>query len=165
MASSNRRPRPWPAQAMEQGRNSHSPFERSVVARVRKIRVLLADSEEEFSATLADRLRLQGFAVHCARSAAEAVTELEGGRFDVALVGSDFVDMKGTDLLMHCKSLSPTRAAILLAAHGAVDAAIAGMERGADDFLMKPIDLTVLADKIRDVHHRGSSQNSQRQQR
>ncbi len=135
------------------------------MARVRKIRVLLADSEEEFSTTLADRLRLLGFAVHTARSAAEAVAELEGGAFDVALVGSDFVDMKGTDLLVHCKSLSPTRAAILLAAHGAVDAAISGMERGADDFLMKPIDLTILADKIRDAHQRCCSLSSQRLQR
>lgn len=127
------------------------------MARTRKIKILLADSEGQFVATLADRLRLLRFTVHCATSAAETISEAENYRPDVILIGSAFADMSGNDLLVHCKSAFPTIAAILLPDHGAVDTAIIGMERGADDFLMKPIDLSILAEKISEAHSRRKS--------
>jgi DNA-binding response OmpR family regulator len=133
-------------------RNSRSP-----VARTRKIKILLADSEGQFATTLADRLRLLRFTVRCATTAAETISEAESYRPDVLLIGSAFADMSGNDLLVHCKTAFPTTAAILLPDHGAVDTAIVGMERGADDFLMKPIDLSILAEKISEVHSRRKS--------
>ena len=67
---------------------------------------------------------------------------------------------------MFQKILVANRGEIAIRAfRAAVDAAISGMERGADDFLMKPIDLTILADKIRDAHQRCCSLSSQRLQR
>lgn len=131
------------------------------MARTRKIKILLADSEGQFAATLAERLRLLRFTVHCTTSAAETISEAESYRPDVILIGSTFADISGNDLLVHCKSAFPTIAAILLADHGAVDAAIIGMERGADDFLMKPIDLSMLAEKISEAHSRRKSRAHQ----
>lgn len=129
------------------------------MARTRKIRVLLADCEEQFAATLADRLRLLRFSVHRVTSGSEALSEAESSRPDVLLIGSSFADMSGNDLLARLKAAFPETPAILLPDHGAVDAAIAGMERGADDFLMKPIDLSILAEKINEAHTRRKSRS------
>ena len=129
------------------------------MTRTRKIKVLLADSEEQFATTLADRLRLLRFAVRYATTGAETLSEAESCRPDVVLIGSYFADMSGNDLLARCKTSFPDTPAILLPDHGAVDTAIGGMERGADDFLMKPIDLSILVEKINEAHSRRKSRS------
>jgi DNA-binding NtrC family response regulator len=57
-------------------------------------------------------------------------------------------DMSGLDVLARVKALDPAIEVILLTGHGSFEDGIAGMELGAFDYLVKPIDLVLLMEKI-----------------
>jgi DNA-binding response OmpR family regulator len=120
--------------------------------KTRKIKVLIVDNETEFATTLADRLHLRKMDAVCAFSGEEALIETATTAFDVVLLDIDLDDMSGLDLLTRIKTDQADPAVILLTGHGSMDTGIIGMERGAYDYLTKPVDLSLLLDKITEAH-------------
>jgi len=57
-------------------------------------------------------------------------------------------DMNGLEVLQHIKSMHPALEVIILTGHGSSASGIEGMEKGAFDYLMKPVDLQDLLEKI-----------------
>lgn len=123
------------------------------MTKTRRIKVLVIDNEVEFATTLTDRLRLRKIDATCVFSGEEAIETLASGDTpDVALIDIDLGDMNGLDLLPRIRAAKPGIALILLTGHGSVDAGILGMERGAADYLTKPVDLNFLLEKITEVY-------------
>ena len=116
------------------------------------ITLLIVDDEEEFAATLAERLELRGFivkAVSCGTSALEALASNFSP--DVVLLDLKMPDMNGFEVLIEIKEKYPAIEVIMLTGHGAASGGKDSKERGAFDFIMKPVDIVELADKIKEA--------------
>jgi DNA-binding response OmpR family regulator len=112
-------------------------------------RVLLVDDEEELVSTIEERLQLRGIHAHAVTSGAKAVQFLETHDFDVIVVDVKMPGMDGLELLRRIKEIRPQAQVILLSGRGSEKESEAGMKEGAADYLIKPIDLDDLVDKMK----------------
>jgi len=124
------------------------------VTGVEDIRVLLVDDENEFRETLAKRMRKRGMAIRGAGSGEEALACLEREDVDVVVLDVKMPGMDGIEVLRRIKKLRPLVEVIMLTGHASVEVAIQGMEIGAFDYLMKPMDIDELVYKLQDAHEK-----------
>ena len=113
-----------------------------------KIKVLIVDDEKDFVETLAERLKLRDFSVATAFSGAGAIEIVEKIDFDVIILDVLMPEITGIETLRKIKTIKPLIPVIMLTGEATVDNAIEGMKLGAFDFLMKPADAELLAEKI-----------------
>ena len=124
------------------------------------LKVLLVDDEIEFVETLLKRLKKRGLDVTTAGNGEEALSRLELNPADVVVLDVKMPGMDGIDVLREIKSRCPLVEVIMLTGHANVEVAIQGMELGAFDYLMKPMDIDELLYKIQDAHQKKSIQES-----
>lgn len=118
----------------------------------RKMKVLVVDNETEFAATLAERLRLRKIEAESVFSGTDALMIVPRFQPDVVILDLQMPDMNGLDVLSQVKIIDSTIEVILLTGHGSFEAGISGMELGAFDYIVKPIDLVLLQDKITEAY-------------
>jgi len=114
-----------------------------------RLSILLVDDEEDLVSAMAERLTLRGFQVQAATTAAEALRHLEEQRFDVLILDVKMPGIGGLSLMAEMKSRHSDVPVILFTGHGSVADAQRGMQEGAFEYLVKPIDVEELAEKIR----------------
>lgn len=111
-------------------------------------KILLVDDEHEFITTLAERLELRGISarvVFDGESALEAVAAEEPHVMvlDVLMPG-----IKGLEVLERIKRTNPRVQVLLLTGHGSTRDGIEGMRLGAFDYMMKPLNIDTLIEKM-----------------
>lgn len=111
-------------------------------------KLLVIDDEVEFAATLCQRLNLRGFTSRDAHSGIEGLASFAELEPDVVLLDLKMPDMSGLDVLAQIKEQNPLVEVIILTGHGSVHAGIKAMEKGAYDYIMKPVDLKELLKMI-----------------
>ena len=114
-----------------------------------KIKVLLLDDEKEFLEVLSKRLEVRGFDVETAISGEEALSWIHKTEFDVVLLDVMIPGDNGIEILKEIKRSRPFIHVIMLTGHAKIDTAIWGMELGAYDYLIKPIEIESLVEKIK----------------
>jgi DNA-binding response OmpR family regulator len=112
------------------------------------VRLLLVDDEVGYLEVLSKRLRVRGFHVTTASSGAEAIRIVRRHNFEAAVLDLKMEDMDGIDVLKVLKKMLPPLQVIMLTGHGSERAAREGLANGAFDYLIKPISLQVLVDRI-----------------
>ncbi|MGE4297781.1 MAG: response regulator [Desulfovibrionaceae bacterium] len=120
--------------------------------------VLLVDDETDFVTTLAERLRLRGIGAQTVSSGEDALSELAGGVFDVMVLDVKMPGMDGLDLLRLVRKKHPDLPVILLSGHGSTRDGMEGMRLGASDYLVKPVDIEELMDRMSEAVARGTVQ-------
>ena len=117
---------------------------------MRKLQVLLVDDEIEFIATISERLSSRGIQARTAASGEEALVLIEGEPPDVIVLDVMLPGTRGTELLKLIKQEHPAIPVILLAG-GDVSTRerMEGMRLGAFDYLLKPVSMEELVDKLR----------------
>jgi DNA-binding response OmpR family regulator len=120
-----------------------------MAADVDEKRLLLVDDEIGYLDVLAKRLTHRGFKVTTASSGAEAIRALRKWEFDLAVVDLKMEDMDGIEVLKVLKKMDPVLQVIILTGHGSERAARDGLAHGAFDYLIKPIGLDPLIERIR----------------
>lgn len=118
------------------------------------MRILLIDDEVEFLTPLTKRLKRRGIDVSVAGSGEQALEWLAGHDMDVAVLDMKMPGMDGIETLQEIKRLHPDVEVIMLTGHASVEAAIKGMELGAFDYMMKPVELDELVFKLEDAMQR-----------
>jgi DNA-binding NtrC family response regulator len=114
------------------------------------LKLLLVDDEQEFLEPMAARLARRRLVCRTARNGEEALNVLrEEGDFNCAVVDVMMPGMDGIELLRRMRRDYPDVAVILLTGHASVELGIQGMELGAFEYLMKPVELDELLDTIR----------------
>jgi DNA-binding NtrC family response regulator len=116
------------------------------------IRVLLVDDEVEFMQTLIKRMKKRGLDVTGVKSGEEALDHLGRERADVVVMDVKMPGMNGIEVLKIMKKEVPGIEVIMLTGHSSLETAMQGMESGAYDYMMKPMDLDELLDKIEDAY-------------
>ena len=117
---------------------------------MRKLQVLLVDDEIEFIATISERLSSRGIQARTAASGEEALVLIEGEPPDVIVLDVMLPGTRGTELLKLIKQEHPAIPVILLTG-GDVSTRerMEGMRLGAFDYLLKPVSMEELVDKLR----------------
>jgi len=113
--------------------------------------VLLVDDEEEFVTTLAERLRLRGIPVRVTTDGEEALRMMEAEPFQVVVLDVLMPGLGGLEVLKRIKADYSDVKVILLTGQGSTWDGIQGMRMGVFDYLMKPLNIDDLIDKIREA--------------
>jgi two-component system OmpR family response regulator/two-component system response regulator QseB len=124
------------------------------------MRLLLVEDDRMIGESLQRTLRLEGFAVDWVRDAAAADGTLASERFDLVLldlglprgVGSGPAD--GLEVLRALRARRDATPVIVLTARDARGDRVAGLDAGADDYLVKPFEFDELAARMRAVLRR-----------
>jgi DNA-binding NtrC family response regulator len=111
--------------------------------------VLVVDDEPLIRDTLAEFLTQEGFDVRTCASGEEALRCAEQRRFEIALCDVQLPGIDGIELLQRLLTLSPETFVLLITAYGTVENAVEAFQRGAHDYLMKPILLDEVSSKLR----------------
>jgi DNA-binding NtrC family response regulator len=112
---------------------------------------LLVDDEKDFVSTLAERLSLRGVDTVVANDGFEAIDVLEDVKPAVVVLDIMMPGLGGLDVLARIKSDHPEMPVILLTGHGLTKDGIEGMRRGAFDYMVKPIKLEGLLEKMNEA--------------
>lgn len=121
------------------------------MSKTRKMKVLIVDNEREFASTLAERMRLRNIEAESVYSGEDALDSVSRFMPDVMILDIQMPSMSGLDVLSQVKAIDPTIEVILLTGHGSFEAGITGMELGAFDYIVKPVDLILLMEKIKEA--------------
>ena len=114
------------------------------------MRVLLIDDEEEFVATLAERLQLRGIDADWATSADKGLQLASETSYDIAVLDVKMPKISGIDLKAKIQALSPATKFIFLTGHGSERDFIAGTSI-SEYYLIKPVQIDDLVEKLRTV--------------
>jgi DNA-binding NtrC family response regulator len=110
--------------------------------------ILIVDDELLIRDTLAEYLGQEGFAVATCADGGSAVSLAAERLFDVALCDVQLPGIDGLELLERLRKISPQTFVLLITAYATVESAIQAFQRGASDYLMKPIVLDEVRNKI-----------------
>ena len=116
--------------------------------------ILVVDDDARLRELLRDYLGVNGFNVTTAEHAAEARRKLAGIDFDLIVLDVMMPGESGFDLTEHLRATSRVPV-LLLTSRGDADDRIAGLERGADDYLQKPFEPRELILRIQNILRRG----------
>jgi DNA-binding NtrC family response regulator len=111
-------------------------------------RVLIVDDEPLIRDTLSEYLAQEGFDVSACGSGREALERAAETFFEVVLCDVQLPDLDGLELLDRLLRLSPASSVLLITAYATVENAIQAFQRGAHDYLMKPLLLDEVLAKI-----------------
>lgn len=119
------------------------------------MRILLVEDEPDAARMLAKGLREQAYAVDIAGTGADAAYEASINDYDAIILD---VMLPGRDGMSVCRELRGRGALVpilMLTARDGVEARIAGLDSGADDYLTKPFDFRELLARLRALIRRG----------
>jgi DNA-binding NtrC family response regulator len=122
---------------------------RTPVTPAQSIHVLIVDDELLIRETLAEYLGQEGFAVTTCADGEQALARAAERAFDIALCDLQLPGIDGLELLERLLKISPQTFVLLITAYATVENAIEAFQRGAHDYLIKPILLEEVVAKIR----------------
>jgi len=125
---------------------------------VEAFNVLFVDDEVEFLDTLLKRMKKRNVNVSGVKSGEEALKFVDQEQVDVVVLDVRMPGMDGIETLRQLKKRDPLIEVIMLTGHASVEVAVEGMELGAFDYLMKPMDIDELLYKLQDAHKKKSIQ-------
>ena len=113
--------------------------------------MMLVDDEERFLSTTQKLLSRKGYEVATATSGPEALERLRSQNIHVVILDVKMPGMDGMETLKAIKGEYPLVEVIMLTGHATVETAVEGMKSGANDYLMKPTDVTDLLEKAEEA--------------
>lgn len=118
-------------------------------------RLMVVDDEESLRITTAAILEKEGYAVDVASSGNEAVALLANADYDLVLTDLHMEGGEGLMVLNEIRRNAPLTISVVLTGFASVESAIAALQEGAYDYLVKPCDIETMKHTIRrGVEHR-----------
>jgi signal transduction histidine kinase len=118
-------------------------------------RILVVDDEENLRITTAAILEKDGYIVDIAASGDEAISLLKNVDYDLVLTDLHMEYGDGLSVLNQIRRNSPFTISVVLTGFASVESAIAALQEGAYDYLVKPCDIDSMRHTIRrGVEHR-----------
>ncbi len=111
--------------------------------------VLVVDDEPLIRDTLAEYLQGQGFRVAVAASGEAALAAIKKSPFDIVVCDINLPGLDGIEVLERLSRSNPETLVLLITAYATVESAVEAFHKGASDYLMKPILLHEVSQKIR----------------
>ncbi|MCC3152291.1 response regulator transcription factor [Hymenobacter sp. BT770] len=125
------------------------------------MKLLLVEDEPALRRALFSSLRQAGYVVEEAADFAQAEEKVMLYQYDCVLLDLTLPDGNGLDLLRALKSQGSPAGVLIITARDALDDKVAGLDLGADDYLIKPFHLSELNARVRAIIRRRQFQGQQ----
>ncbi len=120
------------------------------------MRLLLAEDDPQLGDGLTVGLRQEGYAVDWVKDGIAADLALQNETYDVLVLDLGLPRLSGMEVLERLRGRGQTLPVLILTARDATGDKIAGLDSGADDYLVKPVDLDELAARVRALSRRSA---------
>jgi DNA-binding response OmpR family regulator len=120
------------------------------------MKILVIDDEQLILDTIETKLRREGFTVFTAETAEDGMRLYKQTRPDLLVVDVMLPNRSGFDLCRAIRKTNTKVPIIFLTARASEEDRIAGLELGADDYMVKPFNLSELAARVKAVLRRSS---------
>jgi two-component system, OmpR family, response regulator MprA len=121
------------------------------------MKILVVDDERAVRESLRRALELEGYEVQLAADGAEAIEQLgSNGQADAVVLDVLMPGIDGLEVCRYLRRAGNTTPVLMLTARDAVGDRVAGLDAGADDYLVKPFALEELLARVRALLRRGS---------
>ena len=132
-----------------------------------RMRILVVEDEAELGDAIARGLRREGYAVDVAASAAGAIDRLGVSSYDLVTLDLNLPDGDGRDLARRIRTDpllapidgEPTPRVLMVTARDTVGDRVAGLDDGADDYLVKPFAFSELSARVRSLMRRDAGRS------
>lgn len=115
------------------------------------MRLLVVEDHTPLSELLQQHLEHYGFVVDVAASGSKAQQLVKNSHYDAWILDLGLPDMDGMQLLL---GADPRPPCIILSARDAIETRVAGLNAGADDYMLKPVDMQELEARLRAIWRR-----------
>src|SRR5215211_6500387 len=158
-------PRRWPRSSGSTPTRSRTRFLRvrlimGGVAPEAEPLVLVVDDEASVRQALERALRLEGFAVSTAAGGREALEQVAGRPPAVVVLDVTMPDLDGIQVVKRIRAAGLDVPVCILSARDEVDDRVAGLQAGADDYLVKPFALAELTARLHALLRRRGSEGT-----
>ncbi|MGD0070791.1 MAG: response regulator [Candidatus Bathyarchaeia archaeon] len=113
-------------------------------------RILVVDDDETIRNTIKAILEDEGYLVDSAATGSEAVQKTKKTAYNVALLDIRLPDMEGVELLKLMKDTVPRTRKIMVTGYPSMQNAIAALNKNADAYLVKPVDIAKLLNTVKE---------------
>lgn len=113
-------------------------------------RILVVDDDETIRNTIKAILEDEGYLVDSAATGSEAVQKTKKTAYNVALLDIRLPDMEGVELLKLMKDTVPRTRKIMVTGYPSMQNAIAALNKNADAYLVKPVDIAKLLSTVKE---------------
>jgi DNA-binding response OmpR family regulator len=120
------------------------------------MRLLLVEDDPMIGETVLDVLRAEHFAVDWVKDGVMADTALRSAHYDLVLLDLGLPKRDGLDVLKALRQRKDATPVLVVTARDAVADRIAGLDAGADDYVLKPYDIDELLARIRALTRRSA---------
>ncbi len=124
------------------------------------MQVLIVDDEQPLRSAIRRALALEGYGVSEAASGEEAISTLQTSRADAILLDVLMPGIDGLEVCRRLRAAGDTTPVLMLTARETVSDRVAGLDAGADDYLVKPFALEELLARLRALLRRGPGEGS-----
>ena len=122
-----------------------------------KQRLLLIEDEATLSLLLCERLEREGYSVMACKDGIQGLAQAMSGAFDLLLLDVRLPGRNGFELCHELRRHSLNVPVLMLTARGNVKDRVKGLKIGADDYLVKPFDVTELLARIEALLRRATN--------
>jgi DNA-binding response OmpR family regulator len=122
------------------------------------MRVLLIEDERKISAYVKRGLEEQGYAVDVVYSGSDALDWAEAAPYDLILLDILLPEVDGLTVCRELRRRGVRTPVLMLTARDTVDDRVAGLDAGADDYLVKPFAMKELLARLRALSRRAADQ-------
>ena len=119
------------------------------------MRLLVVEDDKILAEGLIQALTQAGYAVDHASNGEIANALLQQAPYDLVVLDLGIPKLDGFEVLKRLRSRGDTVAVMILTAQDAIDSRVKGLDLGADDYLIKPFNLTELEARVRALIRRG----------
>ena len=112
------------------------------------MRLLIIEDDDKIAEFVADGFRQSGFNVLRVADGESGLASAEQGDFDAAVIDVMLPKLDGLEVIRRLRRKGSTLPIIVLSARGSVNAKIAGLEAGGDDYLAKPFSIAELIARV-----------------
>lgn len=125
------------------------------------MRLLLVEDDVALGEGICDGMRREGYTLDWLQDGASALHALCHEEFDLAILDLGLPRLDGIELLRRLRAAGKSLPVLVLTARDATDDRIAGLDAGADDYLVKPFALVELQARVRALlrRYQGHSDN------
>jgi two-component system response regulator AtoC len=125
-----------------------------------KIKILVIDDDPEIRCTLEAVLSAEGYWVETVETGTDAIRKTEEKCYNIALIDINLPDINGIQLLTKLKDGSPRMRKIIVTGYPTLPNAVDAVNKQANAYLIKPVDLPVMLETIKEQLGQQESENN-----
>lgn len=118
------------------------------------MRLLIVEDDPLIGDGLVAGLKSEGYQIDWVQDGASALTAVKTDNFDLIVLDLGLPDMTGLNVLDHIRHRKTQTAVIILTAWDSTDDRVKGLDHGADDYLIKPFEMSELKARLRSLRRR-----------